>query len=953
MKWHIPKFSLAPFLVAGLAWAVSASARDALRPTLSAHLPPEDRLGATLGRLPAERRLSLAIGLPWRQTNVLTNLLRALYDPADPQYHQYLTADQFAAAFGPSEADYQAVQAFARARGLSVIGVHPNRMVLNVSGTVADLERALHLVLRTYQHPKEDRVCFAPDSEPTLELAVPVLHITGLTDLVRPQPSGLHPRPPGPGSPGGTPEGGSGLFGAYEGGDFRAAYAPGVGWTGAGQMVGLLQFDGYYASDVAKYCAAAGISAVPLINVYLDGYTGSPIGSGNLEAALDIDMVTAMAPGLTAILVYQTSSAGYAEDILNRMATDNLAKQLSASWSFASSPTVDQIFQEFAAQGQSFFIASGDQGAAISSVAEPADDPLVTSVGGTTMYTAGPRGAYAYETTWSWFTSRAGTKNLATGGGISPAYTIPPWQQHVASLPTNGGSLTMRNFPDVAMVADAIIVYANSGRLYEAAGTSAAAPLWAAFTALVNQQAAALGQSPVGFLNPALYALGQGTNYGTVFHDVTLGNNTNLDSPTLYFAGPSYDLCTGWGSPTGQALIDALAPRPNAVFLTNAGATLVAEGCLPTNGVIDPGESVTVLLGLQNLGAVGTTNLVATLQADSGVVSPSGPQTYGALPGNSGVVSLPFTFTANGTCGGTLVATLRLQDGPASLGRVTFACSLGKPAISFAEAFDGVTAPALPVGWASSASGAGVPWVTTNTLPDTRPNAVWAAEAGDTGVTELLSPPIPVTTASAQLTFRNSFNTEVDPADAAGAYDGGVLEIAIGGSPFADILAAGGSFAAGGYNRTLYATNATNPLAGRAAWAGLSGGFITTTVNLPAAAAGQSVQFKWRLATDGGNFNGGLGWSIDTVSLRDGTQCCASFTPPTIHVPNVSITATNVSVALTSVAGVNYTLQFKNALTDPAWTSLLPVVPGNGGVITLLDPNPPSGRSRFYRLSCH
>ena len=80
-------------------------------------------------------------------------------------------------------------------------------------------------------------------------------------------------------------------------------------------------------------------------------------------------------------------------------------------------------------------------------------------------------------------------------------------------------------------------------------GTSCAAPLWAAFTALVNQQAAAASQPPVGFLNPALYAIGKGANYTTCFHDITTGNNTWSGSPNLFFAVPGYDLCTGWGTP--------------------------------------------------------------------------------------------------------------------------------------------------------------------------------------------------------------------------------------------------------------------------------------------------------------------------------------------------------------------------------------------------------------------
>ena len=88
-------------------------------------------------------------------------------------------------------------------------------------------------------------------------------------------------------------------------------------------------------------------------------------------------------------------------------------------------------------------------------------------------------------------------------------------------------------------------------------GTSCAAPLWAGFTALVNQQAAAAGQATVGFLNPALYAIGKGASYTSNFHDITTGNNFSSSSPSKFSAVAGYDLCTGWGTPNGTNLINA------------------------------------------------------------------------------------------------------------------------------------------------------------------------------------------------------------------------------------------------------------------------------------------------------------------------------------------------------------------------------------------------------------
>ena len=440
----------------------------------------------------------------------------------------------------------------------------------------------------------------------------------------------------------------------------------------------------------------------------------------------------------------------------------------------------------------------------------------------------------------------------------------------------NQGSVTMRNLPDVAAVAENVFAIYNNGVSQVLGGTSCSSPLWAAFMAMVNQQAASFGQPPVGFINPAIYRLGLSAGYTTNFHDITTGNNTNAASPSRFFATPGYDLCTGWGSPFGQNLINALAPRIPAVVITNAGATIVSEGCFPPNHAIDPGETVTVNFSLKNLGGFKSTNLVAVLKPDPRILPVSGPQSYGVLSSGGAAVSRPFTFTAVGNCGDTISPALELHDGAASLGAASFTFQLGTPVIPFTENFDEVTAPALPAGWTTVISNAVANWVTSTTFADTAPNAAFADEPPVPGIEELISPTIPITTASAQLTFRNRYNTEVDP-NSASAFDGGMLEIQVGTNDFADILQAGGSFVAGGYTRTIATgTNSDNPLAGRRVWAGNSGGFITSIVNLPAAAAGQTITLKWRFDLDTGNFYGGSGWFIDTISIKDGASCCSS-----------------------------------------------------------------------------
>jgi hypothetical protein len=177
-------------------------------------------------------------------------------------------------------------------------------------------------------------------------------------------------------------------------------------------------------------------------------------------------------------------------------------------------------------------------------------------VGGTTLTTSGPAGTYESETTWNW------GGGVGTSGGISTYYSIPTYQQGV-SMAANQGSTTMRNVPDVALTADNVYVLYNNGSSGTFGGTSCAAPLWAAFTALVNQQAVANGLSKVGFLNPTLYAIGNGASSSTNFNDITTGNNFSTSSPTQFAATSGYDLCTGWGTPGGITLINSLAGSPS------------------------------------------------------------------------------------------------------------------------------------------------------------------------------------------------------------------------------------------------------------------------------------------------------------------------------------------------------------------------------------------------------
>ena len=469
-------------LVLGMLFSLLATnAWPAERQNLRGHVPAAVNRIAPVGRLASSRRLRLAIGLSLSKQSDLTLFLQELSNPASPNYQKYLTPAQFTERFGPTQEDYETVIRYAKSQGMTVTARHPNRVVLDVEATVSSVENAFQVKMRTYRHPKETRDFYAPDTEPTLDLRIPISNISGLDDYSLPHPA-LKLKPAGLAA-NATPNSGSAPGGSYAGGDFRAAYVPGTTLTGAGQSVGLLQFDGYYASDIAAYRTLFSLPNIPLVNVAVDGGVTTP-GSGNSEVCLDIEMVMSMAPGISTIYVYEAPNPSPWVDIISKMANDNLAKQLSCSWGGGgANATAETLFQQMAAQGQTFFNATGDSDAFTGSISFPSDSPNIVEVGATTLTTTGAGGSYVSEKVWNW------GNNVGSSGGISNYYTIPTWQQGVSML-TNQGSTTMRNVPDVAFTGDNVYVLYNNGSSGSFGGTSCAAPLWAGFIALVNQQTA-------------------------------------------------------------------------------------------------------------------------------------------------------------------------------------------------------------------------------------------------------------------------------------------------------------------------------------------------------------------------------------------------------------------------------------------------------------------------------
>ncbi|HKI69417.1 MAG TPA: protease pro-enzyme activation domain-containing protein, partial [Verrucomicrobiae bacterium] len=228
-----------PLIVAGTLFSTQLEGAEPGRRSLHGHVPKVVQSLTPLGRYPETNRLWLAIGLPLRNQAALNELLHQLYDPHSTNFHKFLTPQTFTARFGPTESQYQSVMNFAESNGLTVTGTHPNRLVLDVEGSASNIERAFQITLRIYHHPTEPRDFVAPGTEPSVPTNLPVADIGGLSDFSRPKPL-VHIAKSSP-----LPHSGSGPSGRYMGKDFRNAYAPGTSLTGAGQTVGLLQFDGY------------------------------------------------------------------------------------------------------------------------------------------------------------------------------------------------------------------------------------------------------------------------------------------------------------------------------------------------------------------------------------------------------------------------------------------------------------------------------------------------------------------------------------------------------------------------------------------------------------------------------------------------------------------------------------------------------------------------------------
>jgi subtilase family serine protease len=611
-----------PLLLALPALAGPASAAEP-QVALTGDISPAVGISHRVGDLPADQQLHVAVPLKLRDAAGLDRFVKDVADPHSPGYGHYLTPAQFADRFGPTRSAFDQVSAYLRARGLKVTGV--NNQAVDATGTAAQVTAAFATPIGVYD--RAGRRFFANDRNPVLPASIAglVQGVSGLNDYA------VRHRDAAPAAPSGL--GPAALRSIYD--------TDCIGGDGTGQTVALWEFDGYKKTDISTYDQQFGLGSSAPTTVSVDGanYDSNP-GQGQAEVSLDIEIVQAMAPK-AATLVYEAPNTDAGElDMANQIVKENKAQVVSISWgeceqdSTASTMTsVDNAFKQGAAQGLSFYAASGDNGSkdctrspsgsSVVAVDFPASSPNVTGVGGTTL-TVGSNNSYGSETVWN-------NSIGATGGGVSTVFSAPSWQTGV-----NG----KRTVPDVASDGDPNTGYSvyTGGQWQVYGGTSCAAPMWAGWTALYNQKA----KSRLGAGNQAIYGL-----KGNTFHDVTTGNNGDFQ------AGPGYDETTGWGSYDGTKLFNAL----------NGAAT----GSTVT--VTNPGDQTTAVNGSVNLQikATDSSSTAKLSYAASGL--PAGL----SIDAGTGVVS------GTATTQGVSNVTVTVTDDTQASGNTSFKWTVGTP----------------------------------------------------------------------------------------------------------------------------------------------------------------------------------------------------------------------------------------------------------------------------------
>jgi kumamolisin len=584
---------LTPFsrpLVAALSMLVlvsgstaAASTRPSVTPTLRA-VPgsalPALRGAARVAPTAAARPIDVTVSLKPRNASLLA------YSARTSSGSKPMSTAQLRSLFAPSPSDRAAVVAYMRAHGLRL--ERSGLLTLSFHGSAEAASRAFHVGLSTYRGAN-GHVFRAPDAAVQLPAAISPLvsSVTGLDNATK-----LHSLATGPKLTPHTavptplcngPKQAKKFYGGYLPGDLATAYGHRslihAGYDGHGESIALVEFSNYKASDISSFKSCFGLTT-PVHKRPING--GSNTMSGAIEAELDIEVALANAPGLDSVQVYTApNSIAQILPMVDSMTTTAASTHtfiVSDSWGLCEDHLPPSFLQAesyqlelAAAAGLSFYAASGDSGSsdckrlgsgeAQLAVDDPASQPFVTGVGGTTLHSANG----ADSTAWK-----------HGGGGISRIWPQPAYQSGNPHRSYDNGVKCgnptgfCRQVPDISLDANP-----NTGYIikctsiasgcpsgipwFPVGGTSAGAPLMAAITADANSYSLSLsGGQRMGFANPLLYS------NPTLFWDITEGSNS-INGSGSYKARVGYDPATGLGSPKADTLATALATFPPVV----------------------------------------------------------------------------------------------------------------------------------------------------------------------------------------------------------------------------------------------------------------------------------------------------------------------------------------------------------------------------------------------------
>lgn len=548
--------------------------------TLPGQRPNIVKNSQVLNAVDPNTQITLAIGLRMRNQSGLDQYVKSISQAKKGRMKRTLTPAQIIRAYAPLPSSEQAIISYMQQYGLTVTSTSPYHTVIGFSGTIGQAENALHTQVANYR-AASGKTYYAPSSDPNVPATIApfIQSVSGLDNLAQ----YTHPpvmKTPKAAKANATQQPNSTSLcltpstndSYYTPSQIANAYnitgLHSQGFYGKGQTVALMEFSDYSSSDLNTYISACSLHTGTISRIVLNGgpktTSGATDFSGAFEVEMDSELIAGTAPQANQ-RIYEAPNTSAGNILMIQQIVNDAVPVVSTSWGLCESyrgsgdaQTENNLFQIAAAQGQTVFAASGDTGSEACyqddgstttlSVGDPASQPYVTGVGGTSLIMNGS--SYNSETAWN-DTNSAQKYYAASGGGTSTFWTLPSWQQG------SGISGTAREVPDVSLSSSdyhGYLIYctvaaagcnSSQGTWWYGGGTSAAAPMWAAMTAMANQKSLSQGGYNLGFINPMLYQIYQNSSqYSSDFHDVTTGNNS-ISGGTQYSAGTGYDLATG------------------------------------------------------------------------------------------------------------------------------------------------------------------------------------------------------------------------------------------------------------------------------------------------------------------------------------------------------------------------------------------------------------------------